>query len=345
MDVLFNKIEKIILFFIIYTVIFYLFVYTLKYSLPFVLAIIFSQALLKPTRILIKKFKLKSHIASLITTLIFVILVAFILFLLISKLVSQSLMLYRASVQFFADNTENINNIWLKTIEYYRTFDEQILSHLPDMSSLIKTFTDNFARVPGILKDFIFNIPSFLMVVLFTLLATYFLTDISVSAKSKFYTAFPDVQNSNLLHVLKETRKMFFNYVRSFLTVIGITFLECLTLLSIFRVNNAFIIAVLTAIADFLPVIGVGSVLISTGLIFLITGNTTTSIFVFVTYGIVIISRQIFEPKIISSSIGVNPVAILAAIFIGLKLDGIVGMFYLIFFVVGFTILRKVEVI
>ncbi len=345
MDVLMQKIERVILYFIIYTVLFYLFVYTLKYSLPFVLAFIFSQALLKPTVFLTKKFKLKAHIASLITTLIFVILIAVILFFLISTLISQSFMLYRTSIHFFEKNTENINNIWLKIIEYYRIFDERILSHLPDMSSLTKSLTDSFAQFPVELKNFVLNIPSSLMVIIFTFLATYFFTDISVSAKSKFISAFPDIQNSNLLHVLRETRRMFFNYVRSFLTVIGITFLECLTLLTIFRINDAFIIALLAAIADFLPVIGVGSVLVTTGIIFFITGNVTKSIFIFCTYGIVVISRQIFEPKIISSSIGVNPVAILAAIFIGLKLDGIVGMFYLIFFVVGFAILRKVEVI
>lgn len=345
MDIFIKKIEKTILYFIIYTLVFYLFVYTLNYSLPFVLAFIFSQILLKPTMFLIQKFKLKSHIASLVTVLIAVILIAIVLFLLISNLISQSFVFYKAIMNFFEENIEHINNIWLKIIEYYKNFDQRILSRLPDMSAFIKSITGYFSQFPIVLKNFVLNIPSLFMVIVFTFLSTYFFTDISVSAKSKFITAFPDLHNSNMLHVLKEARRMFLGYIRSFLTVIIITFIECLTLLSVLRVNNAFIISALAAIADILPVIGIGSVLITTGLIYLAAGNITHAIFLFCTYGICVVSRQIFEPKIISSSIGVNPVAILAAIFIGLKLDGIIGMFYLIFFVIGFTILRKTDVI
>lgn len=345
MDLLIKKIEITIIYFIIYTVIFYLFVYTLRYSLPFVLAFILSQILLKPTLFLIQIFKLKSHIASLITTLIFIIFIAVILFLLISNLISQSIIFYRSIVIFLEQNTENINNIWIKFAEYYRNFDQRILSHLPDMSSFIKSITDILAQFPIVLMNFIFNIPSLFMVIIFTFLSTYFFTDISISTKSKFSAAFPNMRGSDLIHILKETRRMLFSYMRSFLTIVGITFIECLTLLSILRVNNAFFISVLACLADFLPVLGIGSVLITTGLIFIAMGNMTHAIFVFCTYGICVISRQIFESKIISSSIGVNPVAVLAAIFIGLKLDGIVGMFYLIFFVLGFTILKKVDVL
>ncbi len=345
MDILVKKIEGTIFYFIVYTVLFYFFIYTLKYSLPFVLAFIFSQLLLKPTLFLINKFKIKGHIASLIATLTFVSLVIIIFSILISTLVTQSILFYRTSVEFINKNTDNIDNIWMRFREYYKIFDEQILPHLPDMSSLMKSLTDSFASFPVGLKNFVFNIPYSLMVILFTFLSTYFFTEMSIDAKSKVYSALPDLQNSNLVHLLRESRKMLFSYVRSFLTVIGITFIECFLLLSILRINNALILSIIASIADILPVLGVGSVLVPTALFFLLTGDITRAILVFCTYGVLFISRQILEPKIVSSSIGVNPIAILISIFIGLKIDGITGMFYLIFMVVGFTILRKVKAI
>ncbi|MDU1443883.1 MAG: AI-2E family transporter, partial [Clostridium cochlearium] len=55
--------------------------------------------------------------------------------------------------------------------------------------------------------------------------------------------------------------------------------------------------------------------------------------------------RQILEPKIVSSSLGMHPVSILAAIFIGLKAAGISGMFFCIFLVVFYKVLHNVKIL
>jgi len=61
-------------------------------------------------------------------------------------------------------------------------------------------------------------------------------------------------------------------------------------------------------------------------------------------YILAVIIRQVIEPKIVSSSLGIYPLAIIIAIFIGLKAYGFIGMIFTVFLVVFYTVLQKVGV-
>ncbi len=54
-----EKLDNLILFFIIYTISFLIFFKTLPYTLPFVLAFLFALVLKKPANYLTKKLKIK----------------------------------------------------------------------------------------------------------------------------------------------------------------------------------------------------------------------------------------------------------------------------------------------
>ena len=57
-------------------------------------------------------------------------------------------------------------------------------------------------------------------------------------------------------------------------------------------------------------------------------------------YGIITVIRQIAEPKILGSSVGMHPLATLLAMYIGLKLCGIGGLFL---FPIGAVILKNLN--
>lgn len=56
------------------------------------------------------------------------------------------------------------------------------------------------------------------------------------------------------------------------------------------------------------------------------TGNISFAVGLSVLYLVVIVQRQIMEPKILSSSIGLDPLATLIALFVGFKLIGFLGL-------------------
>lgn len=115
-------------------------------------------------------------------------------------------------------------------------------------------------------------------------------------------------------------------YLRSYLTLMGITFAEMLVGLSLLRVGYALLLAVLIALVDFLPVLGVGTVLIPWSLVALITGDPARGVGLLVLWGISLAVRQFVEPRLIGRGLGLHPCLTLVAMYAGLRLFGITGM-------------------
>ena len=87
-----------------------------------------------------------------------------------------------------------------------------------------------------------------------------------------------------------------------------------------------FILALLIAVVDFLPLLGTGLVLIPWAAVSLLLGEVSLGIGLLVLYGISSVVRQILEPKLIGEGLGLHPLLSLAAMYAGLKLFGVWGM-------------------
>lgn len=349
MDKFVDKIDNLLIFFIIYTVIFLVFFKTLTYTLPFVLAFIFALILQKPTIYLIKKLKIKNSLASIITTILFFTIILTILSLIMTSLITELIQLGKSTQQYFRDTTF-IYNFLNNVKNYYNNLDPTVLNTIQTnlSSSVAKISTLLTSFVSGTvtnLVSFLASIPYIIMVILFTFLSTYFFTkEISIS-KNKMISFIPFGNSEKLVSIYKESKRMLGNYAFSYSIIIFITFIETLVGFLFFKVKYAFLLSIICAVADILPILGIGTIYLPLVIIYYFSKQYVTAIGILILYILVSIIRQIIEPKIVSSSLGIHPVPILAAIFIGLKVNGITGMFFFIFLIVFYTIFRKVNVL
>ena len=99
--------------------------------------------------------------------------------------------------------------------------------------------------------------------------------------------------------------------------------------LMILGVKNAFLISLVTAVIDILPVLGVGAVLLPWGILSIVSGNSFLGVGMLVLYAIITVVRNFLEPKIVGNRTGINPLFILLAMFLGLKLIGAAGIIVL----------------
>ena len=81
------------------------------------------------------------------------------------------------------------------------------------------------------------------------------------------------------------------------------------------------------AFVDALPILGAGTVMIPWAIISSVNGNITLGIALFVLYIIILVVRQILEPRIVSSHLGIHPIFTLIAMYTGFKLSGLIGLF------------------
>ena len=104
-----------------------------------------------------------------------------------------------------------------------------------------------------------------------------------------------------------------------------ITFLELFTGLSILRVDYALPIAAIVAVLDILPVLGSGGILIPWAVVELILKNYSLCVGLFALYLVITIVRNIIEPRIVGSQIGLHPIITISSMYAGLKLFGFAG--------------------
>jgi sporulation integral membrane protein YtvI len=347
---LFEKLDRLVVFIVLYTLIVLLFFKTLGYTLPFVLAFIFAMILQKPTKFLVNKFKMKNFLASVITTVIFFAIIILLVSLGVTSLTSEVIQLGKNIQSYLSNNTALVYKYADMLKEYYINLDPSIVKAIQDNLAGSVTKVSNLAAaiVAGVasgLISFLASVPYIVMVVLFTLLATYFFTKDMSSAKDKFMTILPSENTGKMLYIVNETKKMLGGYAFSYAFIIFCTFLETLLGFSILRVKYALLLSIVSAFVDVLPVLGVGSVYVPLAIFHFLSGKTVTGVGILVLYALVFVIRQIIEPRILSSSLGLHPVAVLAAIFIGLKANGVAGMFFCMFLVVFYTIFKKVKVL
>ena len=350
MDNILKKIDKLAVFFILYTFAFVIFFGTIGYTLPFVLALILASLLKIPTRFLMRKFKIKNTFASLFTTTIFFTVIVILLSLIIATITSETIQLVKNIQSYFSLNKNNILQYFGNLQNYYKNLDPSILSNIESNISNYITKTLNFSmdastKIFSLTLGFMSTIPYTLMVLLFTLLTTYFFTKDLSSSSNKIFDLIPKKNEDRIHYIFDESKKMLKNYLLSYILIITITFLETLVVFLVFKVKYAVTLSILCGIFDLLPIFGIGAIYIPLIIIFFISSNYVAALGLLISYIVITIVRQIIEPKIVSSSLGINPVAVLASIFIGLKAYGLVGMLFCMFLVVFYNILKKVEVL
>ncbi|ANE47221.1 permease [Paenibacillus swuensis] len=115
-------------------------------------------------------------------------------------------------------------------------------------------------------------------------------------------------------------------YLKAQLKLITITFLIIFISLFLLGVNNALSIALLSALFDVLPLLGVPVIFVPWILYLVIVGNTTLAIWLTVLLVVVMLFRQLLEPKIMGDTLGVSAFTTLSFAIISLSLFGVAGM-------------------
>jgi len=91
-------------------------------------------------------------------------------------------------------------------------------------------------------------------------------------------------------------------------------------------VENFFVISVVAAIFDVLPLLGVSTIFVPWIVFLFVTGKTGLAVGLTVLWLLVVLTRQILEPKITGDSLGVSAFTTLAFMVVSLSLFGVMGL-------------------
>jgi sporulation integral membrane protein YtvI len=179
-----------------------------------------------------------------------------------------------------------------------------------------------FQRLPQLISW----IPNAASVLIFAALATFFISKDWYTLSAKADRLVPGKAMASGRTVFIDLKKALFGFIRAQFTLISITAIIVLIGLIILRVDYAITIALVSGLVDILPYLGTGAVFVPWIAYEFIAGDAGLGIGLSVLYLVVVVQRQIMEPKILSSSIGLDPLATLIALFAGFKLIGFLGL-------------------
>jgi sporulation integral membrane protein YtvI len=222
---------------------------------------------------------------------------------------------------------------------------DTIMDNIQNVGATFGTTTGNFIKeffekIPNILSWF----PNAATVLIFSLLGTFFISKDWYRLSAIGTRFLPNRARMSSKTVFDDLKKALFGFVRAQATLVSITTVIILIGLLILRVDYAITIALVTGIVDIIPYLGTGAVFVPWIIYEAIAGEMSTAIGLGVLYIVVLVQRQIMEPKILSSSIGLDPLATLIALFVGFKTIGFLGLIVGPVILVIFNTLQRANV-
>ncbi len=94
-------------------------------------------------------------------------------------------------------------------------------------------------------------------------------------------------------------------------------------------VSSPFLWGIIMAFLAFLPIVGIGLVLVPAGFLLILQGRVTAGIFLIVFYGFLSWSVEyILKPKVVGDRVRMHPLIVFFSIIGGLKIYGMIGIIY-----------------
>ena len=181
--------------------------------------------------------------------------------------------------------------------------------------------------IPQLAMRFAGALPAALLFLLVTVIACFYFSVEYDTLTGVLPCFLPSPWRESAPRLAARVRRKVMQYLRAYLVLFFITLAELIFGLLLLRVRYVLLIALLIALLDFLPIFGVGTVLIPWALFSLIAGNVALGVGLAVLYVIITVIRQIIEPRVVGKSLGIHPVLMLISLYAGLKIFGIIGFF------------------
>ena len=293
---------------------------------PFFFGLLIALLMEPLIRFIVKRMKWKRWIASMVCVLIFLAIISSLGAWLVTTLVRQvSLFVENAEyhIEEFSDRLGEIN------VRLQRAGDNLpegwYIPPIEEMAmSLVTTLFGEGMRDHGMRIATV--IPNFFLNTILMLISAYFFMADRETIFDAVRKACPVWISKQMAQTRKGLSRAMGGYFRAQYILMAMVGIISIAGLLILGNQYALLVGLLFAILDFLPILGTGTVLIPWALISLAMGNVQQAIGLGIMYGVITITRQVMQPKILGDQMGAHPLASIMSIFIGFRIFGLLGL-------------------
>lgn len=307
--------------------------YVIPMTMPFVIGFLVAYCLRSPINAVSRKLHLPRKVTAILVVLMFYATVGSLLALLglkaiswVAALVGNIPMMYELHVQpFLMDVLYSLEtrfaDLDVSVAYVMESVGAQLIQSMGKMVSNASMGVMGFATVaasalPGLfVKLVLIIISSFFIAVDYEQLTGFCMRQLGEKSKAVF------------LQIKAYVVGTLWVCIRSYLIIMSLTFVELSIGLNLLKINHAFLIAFCIAVFDILPVLGTGGIMIPWTVLTAIAGNYQMALGLLLLYLAITVIRNIVEPKIVGSQLGLHPVVTLVSMFVGVQFFGVIGLF------------------
>lgn len=320
----------------------------LPISIPLVLALLTALLLNPVVRLLQEKTKFNRQTSVIIVFMILILFIGFISTFIVTKAIAQVVNF----VEDIPDHFQQMNEVyeqWNKDLQHYAQtlppeFINQVTSSIEENLTALGDTIKERITIDSIAQIFA-KVPQFLVSFLVYLIALFlFMLELPL-LKAKTYRLMTEKTAKKISFMNKRLSHVLLGFLKAQLLLSFIIFTVSLIGLLIIIPEVALIMSLVIWLIDLIPIIGSIIILGPWALYMFLSGDTMMGIKLSILAIILLAIRRIVEPKVMGQNIGLSPLLTLIAMFLGLKLFGVFGLFIGPLLVIGITSAIEAEII
>lgn len=303
--------------------------YIIASILPFFIAFILAGLMEPGIRYLHEKIRLPRSAAVIAVFLIVLVAGGYSTTLVVAKILSELVDMsgqagvYQATM--VEIGTDLLNRITEATDE--ELLPPQIRNAISNAIETVSEQGEQFARssIQSLLDTFV-ALPGLLVVIVITLIATFFIAkDRELISKGLFRMA-PARWRGPLSTAQENIVVDMVGFLKAQFVLFLLT--TVVAALGLYLIGSRYwmTLALLAGILDLIPVIGPGFLMFPWAGVSLLMGDTRLAVFLILIHAAIFLVRQLLQPKILGDSIGVHPLLMLVTIYAGIVCFGVQGL-------------------
>lgn len=327
-----TKVLKRLLIILLTIVLIYLACKLAVFYMPFLIAFIISLLIEPLIRLTVKKTKLTRKVSAIIVLIVIFSSLIGLLIWGITSIITEANNLLLKLNEYFEKAYSLIN-------QYISKFEFEKMQIPEEIKKIVSSSSFDFLETISIaIKDLLSNLintvtmlPAIGINIVITILATYFVCTDKLYILDQIEHHMPRTWVKKIGIHLREIISSLGHYLKAEAILILIAFMIVTIGLFIFNfvglnVQYPLLAAIGISFVDALPILGSGTVLLPWAVISGINGDITLAISIIGLYVVLIVTRQLIEPKIVSKHIGIHPIFTLISMYTGFRVVGIIGL-------------------
>ena len=327
-----------------------IFKYLINLVMPFFLALIFAAIARALARFITAKtmkiriargkknnkpyrVKMNKKFITMLSVIIVFLVIIGIFTVIIVRIVNRGISVVEAVPGVYTESIQpGLENLAGKVSSLPEIIDDSFVDMLRDsftniIGAIGSKITDISAKLVVKISSIASKVPSLLLNTIICLIATVFIAMDYEGIEGFFKRNLPEHTLKVAVDFKDSLVDTVWQFLWSYFVIFVITAAEITLGFLIVRQKNALLLGMLIAVFDAFPIVGSGMILLPFSVITMLSARVGKGIGLLIVYLVVVIVRQIIEPKIVGRHVGLSPILTLITMYIGTELFGGIGLF------------------